>query len=153
MRHDVEMSQRAGKWTVSAVVAGLVLLIVGEAASSLVAVYFSIGLATVAGIFLIVVGGKLRRQANLQARDPDQRIKLDERDSLDWELVDQPDLRFRAETKKVLGPFYALRIVDLSTGDLVPESWSGALAGRGSVRRAAKQGIRRYLHKDPRLNP
>lgn len=60
-----------------------------------------------------------------------------------WFPVDQPDPRFRAEGRRILGPFYEVRVWDAAAGRYVPLH-GALLTGLSSVHRAVKYGIERY---------
>jgi hypothetical protein len=56
------------------------------------------------------------------------------------------DDRFRVEERRYFGPFYGVRVFDRVTGRQIPLAKGGVLLiGRGSVKRAVKYGIQRYL--------
>ena len=62
--------------------------------------------------------------------------------------VDQS--RFRIEVQHLLGPFYGVRVFDTAAGRRVSLARGGRpLLGQGSVRRAVKYGVERYLRHDP----
>lgn len=61
-----------------------------------------------------------------------------------WFIVDQPDARFHAEGRRLVGPFYKARVFDTQTSEYLVLFRGGApLLGRSSVRRAVKYGIER----------
>jgi hypothetical protein len=63
-----------------------------------------------------------------------------------WFPVEQPDSRFTAEGRHVLGPFYRARVLDTVTGQYLHGRVDTALlTGRSSVRRAVRYGIDHYL--------
>jgi hypothetical protein len=67
-----------------------------------------------------------------------------------WFPVDQPDTRFRAEGRRMFGPFYRARVLDTATGEYLPLFRGGApLTGRSSVRRAVTYGIELYRRRHP----
>jgi hypothetical protein len=54
--------------------------------------------------------------------------------------------RFRVEARRYFGPFCGVRVFDTVTGRPIPLARGGMLLiGMGSVNRAAKYGIQRYL--------
>ena len=56
--------------------------------------------------------------------------------------------RFRVEARHYVGPFYGVRVVDTTTGRPIPLARGGVLLiGMGSVDRAARYGIQRYLRQ------
>ena len=56
--------------------------------------------------------------------------------------------RFRVEARHYVGPFYGVRVFDTATGRMIPLARGGVfLIGRGSVNRAVKYGIQRYLRQ------
>ncbi len=58
------------------------------------------------------------------------------------------DDRFRVEEQRYFGPFYGVGVFDRVTGRQIPLARGGVLLiGRGSVNRAVKYGIQRYLRQ------
>jgi hypothetical protein len=59
--------------------------------------------------------------------------------------------RFRVEQRRLFGPFYSVKVIDMIEDRPVP-LWRGGsfLAGKSSVRRAVKYGIERYLRERSR---
>lgn len=56
--------------------------------------------------------------------------------------------RFRVEARRHFGPFYGVRVFDRVTGRQIPMARGGVLLiGTGSVDRAVKYGIQRYLRQ------
>ena len=73
----------------------------------------------------------------------------------EWFVVDQPNSRFKAEARRLFGPFYRARVLDTATGEYVGlanfnaprRSVSAVLTGRSSVRRAVRYGIEHELRR------
>jgi hypothetical protein len=55
------------------------------------------------------------------------------------------DPGFDVMPKRLFGPFWSLRILDRTTGEVIPITGGAFLTGYGSVHRAAKHSTHLYL--------
>ena len=129
---------------------GLVLIVLGRIVDSLTPLFAAFGVAGLSAILLVAI--------RIQMRSSPEAVAALKRTSKSggtsqvtppWFVVEQPDPRFSARARRLIGPWYAIEVLDSTNGNVLPLAASAPLTGRGSVERAVKYGIRRFYRTHP----